>query len=326
MEHRPHTTDLVVSNDDNARGNQLAGESSPDVAQKELLERKQVGGPVNCTHSELYIYLQALGEDYLATYYSDTSQYVQSRSTPIVSKSYQHGKKTVAFHGFPSLEMSRSSTESRGEEKSMLFQGDSPVRTYRRQETGQDSTASGLDCGPSLPGSLAKCSPPLCGWKTRQCSLFGGLTEFSGTWPRWGTMRDGELFQQDTPGHLTNGNAAGFWPTPKAVDFKVDVNDSGEYARRTVAAGFQDALPFWIKRRWPGRRGVTNLDFVDWLMGWPIGWSAITPLATDKCQLASPWRGRHSIPKMMVDWLAAHGIVLETDTKKGFQHDKSRET
>jgi hypothetical protein len=104
-------------------------------------------------------------------------------------------------------------------------------------------------------------------------------------------MHDGELFQRDTPGHLINGNDAGFLPTPKASDYKVDVNDSGEYARRTVAAGFQDALPFWIKRRWPGRRGVTNLDFVDWLMGWPIGWSALAPLAMDRFQQWRQWHG-----------------------------------
>ena len=39
----------------------------------------------------------------------------------------------------------------------------------------------------------------------------------------------------------------GLWQTPKASDYKVDVNDNGEYARRCKAAGFQVALPQQIK-------------------------------------------------------------------------------
>ena len=41
-------------------------------------------------------------------------------------------------------------------------------------------------------------------WRTRQCSLFGGLTEFSGTWPRWGMMRDGECFPLPMLAHDTS--------------------------------------------------------------------------------------------------------------------------
>ena len=57
-----------------------------------------------------------LEEGFLPTYYSDTSPSVQSKSMNIASKSYQLGKKTVVFHGFPSLQMSRSSTDGRGTE------------------------------------------------------------------------------------------------------------------------------------------------------------------------------------------------------------------
>ena len=205
-----------------------------------------------------------------------------SKLIPTPAASCSQDKPTDASNRSPFGMTLRRSTGTDGAEALTWFRGDSPVRTYRQQAKEQDSTASDLDCGPRWPGSLARCSPPLSGWKTRQCSLFGGLTEFSGTWPRWGMMQDGESFPLATPAHLISGNESGFWPTPKASDFKVDVNDSGEYARRTVAAGFQDALPFWIKRRWPGRRGVTNLDFVDWLMGWPIGWSALAQSATDR--------------------------------------------
>ena len=221
----------------------------------------------------------------------DGERFVPSKSKTILGVYCSQDSETASCRDSRYGMTLRRLTAPNGEDVLTWFRGDSPVRTYQPPEKAQGWQVADQDCGPRWHGSLARCSPPASGWKTRQCSLFGGLTEFSGTWPRWGMMHDGELFQRDTPGHLINGNDAGFLPTPKASDYKVDVNDSGEYARRTVAAGFQDALPFWIKRRWPGRRGVTNLDFVDWLMGWPIGWSALAPLAMDRFQQWRQWHG-----------------------------------
>ena len=87
-----------------------------NVAPEELRQKEQVGGPVNCSDSELSIYLQALEAGFLPTYYSDTNQFVQLKSMSIASRSYQHGKKTVYFHGFQSLTMYKNSTEPLGAE------------------------------------------------------------------------------------------------------------------------------------------------------------------------------------------------------------------
>ena len=110
------------------------------MAQKELRQEKQVGGPVNCSDSELCTFLRGLEEGFLPTYYSDTSPSVQSKSMNIASKSYQLGKKTVVFHGFPSLQMSRSSTDGRGTELLTWF----PVSythldVYKRQSVQCDN-------------------------------------------------------------------------------------------------------------------------------------------------------------------------------------------
>ena len=88
-----------------------------------------MGGPLNCSDSELSTYLQALAAGYLPTYYSDTSPCVRSSGIPIASKSYQRGKKTVTFHGFPSLEMSSNLTESLGADLLTWCLAGSPART-----------------------------------------------------------------------------------------------------------------------------------------------------------------------------------------------------
>ena len=36
--------------------------------------------------------------------------------------------------------------------------------------------------------------------------------------------------------------------------------------------------------------GQLNPEWVEWLMGWPIGWTALKPLGTDKCQ---QWQQQH---------------------------------
>ncbi len=60
MEHRSLAPDLVVSDDNDACGNQRAGEPAPNVAPEELRQEKQVGGQVNCSDSELCTFLLAL--------------------------------------------------------------------------------------------------------------------------------------------------------------------------------------------------------------------------------------------------------------------------
>ena len=117
----------------------------------------------------------------------------------------------------------RRLTGGRGEEVLMWYQGDSPVRTYRPQDGERESTANEADCGPSTPGSLARYNPHSYGWRTAQCSLFGGLTEYSETFPRWGMMRHGELFPLPTPALRTSENESGFWAMPNSRDWK----DSG---------------------------------------------------------------------------------------------------
>ena len=129
MEHRSLSPDFIFSDDDNVGGNKCAGKPAPNVAQEELLQEKQMGGPVNCTDSELSNYLQALAAGYLVTFFSDTKQYVRSKSISIASRSYQRGKKTVLFHGFQSIQMSSYLTDGLGEELLTWCLAGSPART-----------------------------------------------------------------------------------------------------------------------------------------------------------------------------------------------------
>jgi hypothetical protein len=319
MEHRPLAPDLVIPGDSNTCGNKCAGESAPDVASRELRQEKQVGGPVNCSDSELCTFLQALGEGYLPTYYSDTSPSVQSKSMSIASRSYRRGKKTVAFHGFQSLQMSRNLTATPGEVGSMSWPGDSPVRISPAPGRGPESTGNGAAFGLRWPGSFARFDPASSSWKTAQCSLLEGLAEFSGTWPRWGSMLDGECWAQTMPALRTSERGSGYWPTP----CRDDHTHSGRDLRNRLIKGsqitLQDAVRLWPTPtavtdtggaalcKWGGSgaraklrtmvtpeelNGSLNPQWVAWLMGWPIEWTSLEPLGTDKFQAWLRWHGR----------------------------------
>ena len=209
---------------------------------------------------------------------------------PTPAASCSQDRPMDALNRFPFGMTLRRSTGIDGAEVLTWFRGDSPVRTYHAPETATDLMGNGLDCGPRWPGSLARCNPPLSGWKTRQCSLFGGLTEFSGTWPRWGMTQGGELWGLATPGHLTNGNGVGSWDTPckadahpRAYNRKGPWNGPGQ--KHLQAQAYERMTPLCVDG------GKLNPNWVAWLMGWPVGWTSLLASATAKYQEWLQWHG-----------------------------------
>lgn len=157
-----------------------------------------------------YTFLLEQGEESSVESFSDIPACVLSKSNLTAGKSCSSASGTDACQDSPSGMTLRRLTGIRGETWLTWYAGDSPVRTYLPPEREQGFAESAAGCGPSLPGSLARFNPDLYGWKTAQCSLFGGLEWFSETFPRWGMMRGGELFPLPTPEHLICGSESGF--------------------------------------------------------------------------------------------------------------------
>lgn len=174
----------------------------------------------------------------------------------------------------------------------MWYQGDFPVRTYHQPEKALGLTGQGLDCGPRWPGSLARCNPPMFGWKTRQCSLLGGLSEFSGTLPRWGMMQDGECFPLPMLERRTFVSGSGYWDTPCKADahpraYNRNKPYTGTGQKHLQARAYERLTHLCV----PG--GKLNPDWVEWLMGWPLGWTALQPLEMGKFRR---WLDLHGMP------------------------------
>jgi len=177
----------------------------------------------------------------------------------------------------------RRSEGTSGADGLMWYAGDSPVRTYLPPEGVSGYEGSEADCGPSSPESLAKYNPDTYSWKTRQCSLLGGLISYSETWPRWGSMRDGELYPQQTPVLRTSESESGYLPTPGAADNRARGHILMPSIQRRIRIGKQIGLSMLFE-------GNPCPLCVEGMMGWPKGWSLLAPLATAK--FPKPLRSR----------------------------------
>ena len=102
----------------------------------------------------------------------------------------------------------------------MLWQEAFHVPTFLAREKEQESKGSRVVCGATWQELLVKFDRDTSSWKTAHCLWVEDLPESSVTLPKWGMMRDGELWERITlPDALTSGIASGLSvSTPTAGD------------------------------------------------------------------------------------------------------------
>jgi hypothetical protein len=125
------------------------------------------------------------------------------------------------------------STASRGAAAWIASLPVSPVRTSQTpaNEPGL-GVATVADSGSRLSASFAKFNQHGFFWKTCQQSLFAASTEFCGTWPTAGSMRNGVASKQATLGLHIGENGGSVWPTAKA-------NEEKRQSKKAEAKGFK---------------------------------------------------------------------------------------
>jgi hypothetical protein len=107
-------------------------------------------------------------------------------------------------------------------------------------------------CGPNISQPFAHYDPNSQSWKTLQITLSGDLEQFSQTWPRSGMTRNGIAYQLQPLAPLTSVTES-----------------SSLHWTPTATANY--AAPSMKRRK--GADGYLNPTWVEWLMGFPIGWT-----------------------------------------------------
>lgn len=208
-------------------------------------------------------------------------------------------------------------TEDRGAALLTWFLADSRAKTYQQPGMELASTERGRVSGVKWRELSAKYDLKRSTWKTHLCLWDEDLHWSSVTLPKWGMTRTGALFQHPTLERPISGNAFGLLPLPKAGDSRRGDCPS-ERQRRSpslvsayrnwptpVASMAKGSSPAALTRRSGADRsndrldhavmasdgGQLNPEWVEWLMGWPIGWTGLKPLGMDKFH---EWQQQHS--------------------------------
>jgi len=184
----------------------------------------------------------------------------------------------------------------------------SPARTSASPAAGPDWPENARVFGGSSQGSLGNYDPATSSLRTSQLSLIEDSTSSLRILPRAGSMRNGTIFQRQPLAPLTGGTGSGSWPTPGSQD--ATRGPSAELGGfRPSGQPRQVNLVDAVRHRtWStptqsdgmggpgnsGRDGGENLrtqvggslnpTWVEWLMGFPLGWTDCGPWGT----LSSP--------------------------------------
>jgi hypothetical protein len=259
-----------------------------------------------------WLFSQALVEEYLGDISLDGEQSVQSNGKP-TQQAYCAPDKMTKFSRLSRFGMMfKPLTENLGEELLMSYLGDFHAKTSVQLEGGLESPEKEAQCGNTWRELLAKYNPDTALWKTAQCSLIEDLELSLETWPRWGSMRNGECYRQPMLAQITLENGFGLseripnnidffhtpcttgidggsnsrkalkkrmetYPTPNAKMYR-NLNYNKELCFKRAEKHQTDLAMVSVMQF----GGQLNPAWVEWLMGWPVQWTELKPLEMDK--------------------------------------------
>jgi len=195
----------------------------------------------------------------------------------------------------------------------------SPARTSVPQESAPASTEIEAAYGLKSPDLLASYDPDTSSWRTSQRCLVTGWEEFSETWPRSGMTRNGTAYQLQPLAPLTDATAFGSWPTPhgfskdgksngpsgnelgRAVNRSLwptpNASDASKWSNQSLQErlekGQQVRLSTAVSPE-GGAGGSLNPTWVEWLMGFPAEWTALSNSATPSSRKSRKSSGEQS--------------------------------
>ena len=172
-------------------------------------------------------------------------------------------------------------------------QADSRVKIFPMPDEGQDLMASAQDCFSRPFAWFANYDPDALCWRTWQRCLLEGWTEFSGRWPRSGLMRNGIAYRLPPLVPRISGTGCLWLPTPNQWDGMRGAESRATKEKRgSGGVNLREAVKHWptptatdsikagqVAAR-PGAMGLSetlggqlNPTWVEWLMGFPLGWT-----------------------------------------------------
>lgn len=229
-----------------------------------------------------WLFSQALAEEYSAGTSLAGEQFAQLSVMPTPHK-FSRNDKTMDASDLSRFGLTCAVlTESHGEELLMSFLADFHARTSVRPVVVKGLTAINPGCGQKWQESSVRYDLSMSSWRTHLSLLEEVLPESLVTLPKLGLIVSGVVFQQKSVVRLIReivyGWSGEMFATPQARDYRSGSLDRWNDPRRSRNLNDQVG-------------GLLNPAWVEWLMGWPIGWTELQPLGMDKFR---EWQQQHS--------------------------------
>lgn len=241
-----------------------------------------------------FTYLQEQEEVSSEVYCWDTDPCALLKSNPIAERYCCNGNGTESCLDSQSGMTCAPSTESPGGAKSMSCAEDFRVKTSAQPAGVLELAENEADYGEKWHGYVAKYDPNTSSWKTRQCSLFEDLEPSLETWPSWGMMQGGECWEVRKPETRTKEPECGWLPTPIKGDFRFYRHTIAGARRKKFTGHGQTHIIHEASENvemGDSERILANPQFNEQIMSWPIAWTDLRPLGTDR----------------IAEWLRLHG-------------------
>ena len=223
--------------------------------------------------------------------------FAMSKGKPIPLRSWPLRWKRDCFLKHLSGLMCEPSTANLGAERFLSSLEVSPVNLIQQQANNLPIKTQEI-CGRIFPASLARLDHTSSSWKTCQMSLSGHYPIYSKTFPKWGMMRRGVLWQLPKSEHHIKEKGGFFLPTPTASDgMRTNLTYGAGNLTLKGAVMFptpnasegdkitglenQMSLTKMGREGTLGNGGKLNPEWVEWLMGWPIGFTGSEHVATE---------------------------------------------
>lgn len=252
---------------------------------------------------------QELAAAFLKAGCLDIESYVQWKKIRTAERSCFDGKSIKKSKLSPYGTISTHSMGNLGMASLMSSLLASPVKDSALLASGKANKTPAIS-GQKHSGSSQKSSPPVSSSKMFP-ELENTFQELSRILPLWGTTQNGAFCPLKKPEHLTSEKGGGLWPTPRASNPSSRINSKGGKILQQEVRLAESQRINWPTPRateWKGvgplgskshkhrylrgyldatvqerqsQTGKLNPDWVEWLMGWPIGWTSLDPLDTE---------------------------------------------
>lgn len=254
-------------------------------------------------------YLQELGADYLRVNHSAGEPSAPWKKSRIAEKCCSDDNGTVCFPCSQSGMTSKHSMASRGMGWFISLLRDSPVSHLVMLVSDKTKTTAETS-GRTPFGLLEKLDPDSYCWKTSQgCFLFhtDTLQQFLDSFPKMGMCLNGRLYQLQSQVLPISESGSGYLPTPTASTYSSNRGGgqcrTGKWRYSLHHMARHNLWPTPQARDYKGRSikrdrppdkagGPLNPTWVEWLMGWPLGWTDLKPLETESSRSKCAERGK----------------------------------